>query len=151
MKQLILSLAMALCAVCASAQVSFIDKLGKANGISSVYVSKALLGMMRGMKSNGMNFSPIAGKLDNIQILSSETRSGAKALKNGCRKIIADGRYEYLMNVNDSGEQSGIYMKNFPGGTAQYVLLTMEKDETNVIVLTGKLTLQDIKNVVGGK
>lgn len=55
------------------------------------------------------------------------------------------------MNVNDSGEQSGIYMKNYPGGTAQYVLLTVEKDETNVIVLTGKLTLQDIKNVVGGK
>ena len=55
------------------------------------------------------------------------------------------------MNVNDNGEQSGIYMKNFPGGTSQYVLLTVEKNETSVIVLTGKLTLQDIKNVMGGK
>ncbi len=151
MKQLILSLAMALCAICAAAQESFIDKLGKADGVTSVYVSKALLGMMPNMKSNGMNFGTIASKLDNIQILSSETRSGAKTLKNGCRQIITKGRYEYLMNVNDDGEQSGIYMKTFPGGTSQYVLLTVENSETNIIVLTGKLTLQDIKNVMNGK
>ena len=151
MKQFILSLTMALCAVCAAAQESFIGKLGKADGVTSVYVSKTLLGMMPDMKSDGMNFGAVASKLDNIQILTSETKSGAKTLKNGCRQIIADGRYEYLMNVNDNGEQSGIYMKNFPGGTSQYVLLTVEKNETSVIVLTGKLTLQDIKNVMGGK
>ena len=140
---------MALCAVCAAAQESFIGKLGKADGVTSVYVSKTLLGMMPDMKSGGMNFGAVASKLDNIQILTSETKSGARKLKNGCRQIIADGRYEYLMNVNDNGEHTGIYMKEFAGGKKQYVMISAGKSETSVIVLTGRLTLQDIKNVIG--
>ena len=132
-----------------AAQETFTKKFGNVKGITSVYVSKALLGMMPDMKTNGMNFAAVASKLDNIQILNTETKAAANALKDGCRQLIAKGKYESLMNVSDGGEHTGIYMKEYARGKRQYVMLNTDKDETSVIVLTGDLTLQDIKNVIG--
>ena len=48
-----------------------------------------------------------------------------------------------------AGISTGIYMKEFAGGKKQYVMISAGKSETSVIVLTGRLTLQDIKNVIG--
>ena len=44
-----------------AAQESFTTKFGSIKGVTSVYVSKALLGMMPDMKSNGKNFGAVAG------------------------------------------------------------------------------------------
>lgn len=150
MKKLISTLVAAVLVTASlAAQESFTKKFGNIKGVTSVYVSKALLGMMPDMKSNGMNFAAVASKLDNIQILNTETKAAANALKDGCRQLIAKGKYESLMNVSDGGEHTGIYMKEYARGKRQYVMLNTDKDETSVIVLTGDLTLQDIKNVIG--
>ncbi len=132
-----------------AAQESFTTKFGSIKGVTSVYVSKALLSMMPDMKSNGMNFAAVASKLDNIQILNTETKAAANALNKGCRQIIVKEKYENLMNVSDGGEHTGIYMKEYARGKKQYIMLNIDEDETSVIVLTGDLTLQDIKNVIG--
>lgn len=131
-----------------AAQETFTKKFGNVKGITSVYVSKALLGMMPDMKSDGMDFSAVASKLDNIQILNSETKSASNTLKKECRQIIAKENYTKLMDVNGEGESTGIYMKEFSGGKKQYILLNTDSEDTSVIVLTGQLTLQDIKNVM---
>lgn len=52
------------------------------------------------------------------------------------------------MDVNGEGESTGIYIKEFSGGKKQYILLNTDSEDTSVIVLTGQLTLQDIKNVM---
>ena len=148
MKKLILTFAIALFALAVTAQESFTDRFGGMKGVTSVYISKSLLGMMPDMKSNGKNFGAVAGKLDNMQILNTETPKAARTLKEECGKIIRNGKYVSLMNINDDGEHTGIYMKEFVNGKKQYVMLSVDKDETSVIVLTGKLTLQDIKNVM---
>lgn len=131
------------------AQESFIDMFNGKKGITSVYISKSLLGMMDNFKSHGKSFSSIETKIDNIQILTSENRSAANLLKKECKRIISERKFKYLMNVNDNGEQSGIYMKEYANGIKQYILLTTESKETSLIVLTGKMTLNDIKNVMG--
>ena len=149
MKKLILTFAIALFALAVTAQESFTDRFGGMKGVTSVYISKSMLGMMPDMKSNGMNFAAVASKLDNIQILNTETKAAANALNKGCRQIIAKEKYENLMNVSDGGEHTGIYMKEYARGKKQYIMLNIDEDETSVIVLTGDLTLQDIKNVIG--
>ncbi len=149
MRHLILLIFVAVCTVSAPAQESFIDKLGNIKGVSSVYVTKSLLSMMPDAAGSGQNFGAVADKLDDIQILNSESRQAAKALREGCLQIIRNGKYKKLMNVNDSGEQSGIYMKTYSKNKHRYVMLTVESEEVNVIVFTGNLTLNDIKKVIG--
>lgn len=150
MKRLTLSLiAATLLTLGIAAQEMFTSKFGNVKDVTSVFISKSLLNMMPDVKSNGMDFASVASKLDNIQILDSETAAAANTLKDGCRRIIDKEGYENLMNVNDNGEHTGIYMKEFAGGKKQYVMISAGKSETSVIVLTGRLTLQDIKNVIG--
>lgn len=149
MKKIIILLIMAIYVANLSAQESFTNKFGNIKGVTSVYISKSLLNMMPDIKSDDMNLGCVANKLDNIQILNSETKKAAALLSNGCRQIISKENYENLMNINENGEHTGIYMKNFSGGKTQYIMLSTEKDETNIIVLTGRLTINDIKNVIG--
>ena len=129
----------------APAQESFKNKFNNVKGITSVFISNALLGM--DVSCAGFNLGPMAKKLDNIQIFNSETKAAANTLKKGCLNIIAKEKYESLMNVNEADEHNSIYMKKFAGGLNQYVLLNVEKDETRVIVLTGKLTVDDIRKI----
>ena len=42
------------------------------DGVTSVYISKAMLSLMPDMKTEGVNIGEVASKLDNIQILSCE-------------------------------------------------------------------------------
>ena len=149
MKKLILIFLTALTVIGAPAQESFKNKFNNVKGVTSVFISKALLGMMPDMDSRGLDLGPVAKKLDNIQIFNSETKAAANTLKSECLNIIANEKYENLMNVNEADEHNGIYMKQFAGGMKQYVLLNVEKDETSVIVLTGKLTIDDIRKITG--
>lgn len=149
MKHLIVLLMMIMCAADMTAQESFTDKLGTGKGVTSVFISKTMLSMMPDMKSNGKDFGAVASKLDNIQILNSENAAAAAKLKKGCLQIISKNNYNYLMNVSEGSEKSGIYMKEFGRGTNQFVLLTTDKSEVSIIVLTGKLTLKDIRKVMG--
>ena len=145
MKKLILLLLTALMTLGAPAQESFKNKFNNVKGITSVFISNALLGM--DVSCAGFNLGPMAKKLDNIQIFNSETKAAANMLKKGCLNIIAKEKYESLMNVNEADEHNSIYMKQFAGGRNQYVLLNVEEDETSVIVLTDKLTVDDIRKI----
>lgn len=50
----------------------FFDKFADMDGVTSVYISKAMLSLMPDMKTEGVNIGEVASKLDNIQILSCE-------------------------------------------------------------------------------
>lgn len=130
-----------------SAQENFLKKFENVNDVTSVYVSKSMLGLMSSYNSFGVKVGSIVSKLDNIQILAAEDEKSAKTLKNDFKVIMQNGRYESIMTVNEKGENTNIYMKKFSHGTCQFILLNTSKGETSIIVLTGKITINDIKNV----
>ena len=68
----IITLLLSLCSLFTYAQDSFFDKFADMDGVTSVYISKAMLSLMPDMKTEGVNIGEVASKLDNIQILSCE-------------------------------------------------------------------------------
>ena len=60
-----------ICTIASYAQTIF-DRYADTEGVTTVYISKAMLSMMPDMKTNGVNIGPIASKLDNIRILTCE-------------------------------------------------------------------------------
>lgn len=149
MKHLIILLMMLMPVTAVSAQDSFFKKLGSTKGVSSVYISKSMLAMMPDIKAGDKDMSKVTKKLDYMQILNSETPQGAATLKQECLKIMKQGGYETLMNVSDKGEKAYIYVKELSHGKRQFVMLNIEKSETTVFVMTGKVTLKEIKDVMG--
>lgn len=144
----IITLLLSLCSLFTYAQDSFFDKFADMDGVTSVYISKAMLSMMPDMKTEGVNIGGVASKLDNIQILSCEKPAIIAKLKKETGFINPKNGYEELMRINDEGEKTTIYLKHDKSGKKEFVLLNNEKEEFTIIIITGNLTLQEIQGII---
>lgn len=147
----IITLLLSLCSLMSYAQESFFDKFADMDGVTSVYISKAMLSMMPNMKTEGINIGEVAGKLDNIQILSCEKADLIPKIKKEIEYINPKNGYEELMRVNDAGDKTTIYLKKDKNGKKEFVLLSGEKKEFTIVVITGDLSLQEIQRIVNKK
>ncbi|MDO4181269.1 MAG: DUF4252 domain-containing protein [Bacteroidales bacterium] len=144
----IITLLLSLCSLCSYAQQSFFDRYADMEGVTSVYISKSMLSLMPNVQAEGVNIGELASKLDNIQILSSEKPDIIAKLKKEVAYIRPQNGYEELMRVNDNGDKTTIYLKRGKNEKKEFVLLNDEKNEFNIIVITGDLTLQEIQQII---
>lgn len=125
----IITLLLSLCSLFTYAQDSFFDKFADMEGVTSVYISKAMLSLMPNMKTEGVNIGEVASKLDNIQILSCEKPDIIAKLKKETAFISPKNGYEELMRINDEGEKTIIYLKRNKNKEKEFVLMSQEKNE----------------------
>lgn len=125
------------------------DKIAEMEGVTSVYVSPKMFNMMKDSNSNAgdINIDKVAKKLTGLQILSSENQEASSLLRKETAFINPKNGYEELMRVKDDGERMFIYMKEGKE-TNEYILLVDESKEFTVIILEGKLTVDEIRGVV---
>lgn len=144
----IITLLLSFCSLMSYAQDSFFNKFADMDGVTSVYISKTMLGMMPNMKAEGIDIGKVAGKLENIQILTCEKAALIPKIRKELEYIHPRNGYEELLRVNDEGDRTTIYLKKNKNGKKEFVLVNDEKNEFTVIVIMGNLTLQEIQGVV---
>lgn len=129
------------------AQESFFEKFADRKGVTSVYISKRMFGMMKNMDSGNINLANVAGKINSMQILTCENKSVADELRKETAHIKPENGYEELIRVREEGERVTIYVKE-GSKENEYVLLIDEQDEFTIILLNGQLTLEEIQGVI---
>ena len=144
----IITLLFSLCSLFMYAQDSRFDKFADMEEVTSVYISKAMLSLMPDMQSEGGNIGSIASKLDNIRILSCDKPAIIDKMKKEFAFINSKNGYEELMRIKDKGEKTTIYLKQDKNKKKEFVLMTGEKNEFTVIIITGNLTLKEIQGIV---
>lgn len=146
----IIALLMTLCSVFSYGQQSFFDKYAEMDGVTSVYITKSMLGLFpKGQTNvNGVNIGSIAGRLDNIQILSSDKPDIIDKLRKETAGINTKNGYEELMRIREDGEKTTIYFRDKKDEKKEFVLVTDEKDELTIISIVGDLTLQEIQGII---
>ena len=144
----IITLLLSLCSLFNYAQESFFDKYADMEGVTSVYISKAMLSLMPDMKTEEIYIGELASKLDNIQILNCEKASVTAQIKKDISYISPKNGYEELMRINDEGEKTIIYLKRNKNKEKEFVLMSQEKNEFTIIAITGNLTLQEIQGII---
>ena len=130
-----------------SAQKAIFDKYEDTNGVTTIYISKTMLGMIPNVKAGKHDIGNIAAKLDYIRILSCEKPSLLATIREDARKIYRSENYEAIMKMNDADEKVTIYQRTRKEGKNEFVLLTEEKDEVAIINVMGAITLKDIKDI----
>ena len=133
----------------ASAQKAIFDKYEDTNGVTTIYISKTMLGMIPNVKAGKRDIGNIASKLDYIRILSCEKPSLFSKLLDDARKTYRSGNYETIMKMNDGDEKVTIYQRTQKDGKNEFALLTEDKDEVAIINVMGNITLKDIKDIAG--
>lgn len=130
------------------------ENISDIKGVEVVYITKALLGMMPNMDMPGVNIGKIAGKLESLQIYSTEQKNPALMLKQAMNKVVRIGNYETLMLVKDNEDDSktALYMKTQGKDKPMELLMVIEEgSEINIIRMLGNFSLQDIKNLTKGQ
>lgn len=135
-----------LAALSVNAQNRF-EKIAEMEGVTSVYVSPKMFGMMNGSNTGDINIDKVAKKLTGLQILSSENSEASALLRKETSFINTSNGYEELLRIKDEGERVFIYMKE-KNDINEYVLLVDEGKEFTVIILEGRLTMDEIQGLV---
>ncbi len=128
------------------------EDISNISGVEVVYITKALLGMMPNMDMPGVNVGKVAGKLESLQIYSTEEKVPATLLKRTINKLIQLGSYETLMLVKDSDSKTAFYLKSEgKDKKAELLMVTEDGSDVSVIRMLGNFTIQDIQSLTKGQ
>ena len=145
MKKYILLFLVALTVQTTMAQKALFDKYESSKGVETVFISKAMLSFAGSIGGIDKDIARVANKLEEVRILSCEKPAKARAIVSEARAIYSKG-YTELMRLNDDGEKVTIYQKPV-GKKHEYVLLSVERDEVDIINLVGTLTLEELQRI----
>lgn len=148
----ILCTVMALTCLNAQAQVKAFEKYSDMNGITYVYISKAMLSAISG-RLNKMPSMPnvdaqvLVNKLSAIQLIHAEKNDMRTKLKSEVQGIVKKDKYELLMQVKEDGNKADIY-QNIGPQQSVVAMLVEEKDGVTAVVFSGKFTTEDVMKMV---
>lgn len=135
-----------------NAQQSFFDRYAEWRDIKTVYISKRMLKMVKSydgeVKVNGMRLGIMNEGLENIQIFNCEVKPAIEKLREETRELVPANGYEEVISIRDEGEKISILFKELKENLSEFVLITDRPNEFNIISIVGKITLQDIQNMV---
>lgn len=148
----ILCTVMALTCLNAHAQVKAFEKYSDMNGITYVYISKAMLSAISG-RLNKMPSMPnvdaqvLVNKLSAIQLIHAEKNDMRTKLKSEVQGIVKKDKYELLMQVKEDGNKADIY-QNIGPQQSVVAMLVEENDGVTAVVFSGKFTTEDVMKMV---
>lgn len=124
-----------------------INEISEMDGVTSVYISKAMLSLFGGgvgQQISGVNIADIAGSLNSINIIEIENKATIDKAKNIIRRIINSKQLELLTRIKDQNDNVNIYA-SVQGNITQYLLMvTDSQDELVLIYLEGDIPLDKI-------
>ena len=135
-----------------SAQESYFNKYIDWADVKTVYISKRMLKMVKSydgeVKVNGMRLGIMNEGLENIQIFSCKEKPVIEKMREDVSGLIPSTGYEEVISIRDEGEKVSILFRELKTNLSEFVLITDRTNEFNIISIVGKITLQDIQNMM---
>ena len=144
-KNILLILFLCCTSIC-FAQNKLFDKYSEMDNVTSVYISKAMFQMIPDMKTNGLNLTTLKGKIEGLQILTTQNNSIKETMRNDFESLIGKN-HEELMRVKDGKTRATFYVKQKGDLISELIMLANADNSFNVIQLLGNFTLQDIQEI----
>ncbi|GGJ83354.1 hypothetical protein GCM10007084_03860 [Parabacteroides faecis] len=144
-KNILLLLFLCCTSIC-FAQNKLFDKYSEMDNVTSVFISKAMFQMMPNFETNGLNLMNLKGKIEGLQILTTENNNIKETMRNDFKNLIGKD-HEELMKVKDGKTRATFYVKQKGDLISELIMLADTDKSFNVIRLSGNFTLQDIQEI----
>lgn len=129
------------------AQNKLFDKYADMDNVTSVYISKKMFQMMPLTETVGLNLANLKGKIESLQILTTENKTIQEQMRKEFTQLIGS-QHEELMRVKDGKTKANFYVKQKGDIINELVMLAdTDKDGFTVIQLLGNFTLKDIQQI----
>lgn len=150
MKKIILTLLILAGTLGAFAQNRNLERFAGEEGVSYVYISKAMLSLVSGMGNNtninGVDISAMAGKLDALQVVSTDKPDAARRLRAEARNLSTDNM-EVLMQVIEEGTRVDFYTLKQGETITDLLMLNDSGDNYTILQIKGRFTSEDIRSI----
>ena len=143
MKKFIIMALLGLMGTTANAQKEVFQKYQDKDGVTTVHVPKFLM-RLAGRFDN--EAKKLTDRINDIRIMSCENRNMSKKIKQDALAAYQSQGYEEMLRVKEDGEQIRIYQRALKNGKSEFALLA-EDEELAIINVTGRLSIDDMKNI----
>ena len=92
------------------AQNKLFDKYADMDDVTSVYISKKMFQMMPVMETAGLNLANLKGKIESLQILTTQKADLRERMRGEFKALIGKD-HEELMRVKDGKTKANFYVK----------------------------------------
>lgn len=148
-KMFITTMFLMLSFIWAHAQNEVFEKLSDHKGITTVFISKSLLGMMPNMDMGGANIAGLTGKLEQMEIYTADSdKNAVRLIKNEITQLVKSKKYETLMAIKEDGENISFYAHKDGDKFKDLIMYMEEPGECTVIRIMGNFTSSDIQKVI---
>lgn len=126
-----------------------LKQISNIKGVTTVYLSKSMLGSIKNTKPSGFNIGAVSSKLNYLEIITSDKKRDISSIRRLAKIIYNSPDYEQLMRIKEDDEY--IYIcKKTTGKTTNVIMLIDEEDEFTIIHLDGIMSLADIQALTKG-
>lgn len=127
------------------------EAISNYKGVTSVYISSAMLKTFGTSIIGDPHISAIAGNLSSIEIINCENKKFLYTIRNYVKKVAETYNLETLARINDEGEKVSIYGYS-TGEKITYLLMSIDDDkEITIISMSGDIPLDKIGELVNSK
>lgn len=147
MKRFLLILIIICGTLTATAQNELFKKYEDKPGVTTVFISKAMINSFPDMEVGDQRLGRLAKKLDMVRILDCERPSMVRQIRDAAFAALKQGQFQLMMQTTDDGEKTYIYHRQLQNGKSEYTLLNVDHDEIDIINVIGTVTLSDIKKM----
>ncbi|MBP3519499.1 MAG: DUF4252 domain-containing protein [Parabacteroides sp.] len=128
------------------AQDNLFEKYADMDNVTSVFISKKMFDLMPDIESGGLDLVNLKGKINNLQIVTSDKREVRDQMRKEFSTLISKS-HEELMRVKDDDTRASFYITQQGDLINEMIMLADTDSDYVVIRLTGRFTLQDIQDV----
>ena len=129
------------------AQSKLFDKYADMDNVTSVFISKAMFQMMPKIEKVGINMVNLKGKIESLQLVSSENKDKMTQMKKDFAQLVTS-KHQELMRVKEGKSRVNFYSDMQGDKIKELIMLVDDDDNYTAILLVGNFTLKDIQEIV---
>lgn len=127
------------------------EAISNFKGVTSVYISKAMLKTFGSSMIGDPKISAIAGNLNSIEIINCENKKYFYTISNYISKVVESYNLETLARINDDGEKVSIFSHSTNEKIDYLLMLVDDNEDMTVISMSGDIPLDKVGELVNSK
>lgn len=130
------------------AQKNLFNKYGDMKGVSSVYISKAMIETNPNLFTKDVYIGKVSGQLNSVQILSTMDSNVKKDMRKDLHSLVQASKYELLMKQKGTVSSSEFYISRKGDKVKELIMIIDGAATLKFVYLEGDMTLKDIQNIM---
>lgn len=124
------------------------NKYNDMKGVSSVYISKAMMELNPNLFMKDLYIGKVAEHLNSVQVLSTHDNKVREEMAKDIRSLVQSSKYELLMKQKSTVSGSEVYVNRKGSKVKELIMVMNGASSLKFVYMEGDMTTDDIKKLM---